>query len=154
MKLAELLIERADLQKRFKELSTRIETNAEIQEGDAPPEDPNSLLKEVTGVSQTLEAVIVRINEANNQIVVPLHGTTLMQKLAARDRLAMMRNLYKTLSGLKAEDPYRRYRSSRNEIKNVSTVDMKAMRQEYDRLAKAHRELDTEIQALNWSIEV
>ena len=43
MKLAEALIERADLQKRFDQLEERLQNNALVQEGEKPAEDPEAL---------------------------------------------------------------------------------------------------------------
>ncbi|EDL65932.1 DIP1984 family protein [Bacillus sp. SG-1] len=40
MKLAEALLERADLQKRLAQMTGRLERSAVIQEGEDPPEDP------------------------------------------------------------------------------------------------------------------
>lgn len=44
MKLASALTERADLQKRIAELSTRLNNNAKVQEGEQPSENPKDLL--------------------------------------------------------------------------------------------------------------
>jgi hypothetical protein len=46
MKLAEALILRADYQKRIEQLKAILIRNAKIQEGDAPAEKPEELLKE------------------------------------------------------------------------------------------------------------
>ncbi|MCD0167601.1 hypothetical protein IHN58_18320, partial [Deinococcus sp. 12RED42] len=45
MKLAEALIERADLQKRAAQLEERLVKNLLVQEGEAPAEDPQALLR-------------------------------------------------------------------------------------------------------------
>ena len=47
MKLAEALILRADLQKRLEQLRQRLILNAQVQEGEQPAEDPESLLREL-----------------------------------------------------------------------------------------------------------
>ena len=47
MKLAEALLERADLQKRIAQMDGRLENNAQVQEGEKPAEDPKALLKEL-----------------------------------------------------------------------------------------------------------
>ena len=40
MKLAQALIERADLQRKLAQLGARLQQNAQYQEGEAPAEDP------------------------------------------------------------------------------------------------------------------
>ena len=52
MKLAEALILRADSQKRFVQLKSRLITNARIQEGDEPAENPQALIREMEGVAE------------------------------------------------------------------------------------------------------
>ncbi|MCD0161136.1 hypothetical protein IHN63_07420, partial [Deinococcus sp. 6YEL10] len=57
MKLAEALIERADLQKRAAQLEERLVKNLLVQEGEAPAEDPQALLREFAEVAARLEAL-------------------------------------------------------------------------------------------------
>ena len=45
MKLATALTERADLQRRIAELSGRLNSNAKVQEGETPAEDPTTLIQ-------------------------------------------------------------------------------------------------------------
>lgn len=45
-------------------------------------------------------------------------------------------------------------RFTRTELKYVPTVDVAELRQEVDQLAKAYRELDAAIQAVNWTVEM
>jgi hypothetical protein len=42
MKLAEALVQRADVQKRIEQLRKRIKAGAQVQEGEEPPENPPS----------------------------------------------------------------------------------------------------------------
>ena len=49
MKLAQALVERADLQKRLAQLRRRLLLNAKVQEGEMPAEDPKELLRELEG---------------------------------------------------------------------------------------------------------
>ncbi|MBQ3816352.1 MAG: DIP1984 family protein, partial [Clostridia bacterium] len=62
MKLAEALIERADLQKRIDQLEDRLQSNGLVQDGEEPAEDPVVLLAELTTLSTSLEDLITRIN--------------------------------------------------------------------------------------------
>lgn len=47
-----------------------------------------------------------------------------------------------------------RDRFSRQEIRFVPTVDIAKIQKEADRVSKSYRELDTQIQAKNWEIEL
>ena len=66
MKLAEALIERAELQKKNAQLYQRIERNALVQEGDAPAEEPAELMAEYEGNMERLLLLIRRINATNS----------------------------------------------------------------------------------------
>ena len=83
MKLATALSERSDLQRRLTELSTRLNQNAKVQEGDSPAEEPEALLRETDGVLLRLEELIARINLTNSRTV--SEGESLTEKLANRD---------------------------------------------------------------------
>ena len=48
----------------------------------------------------------------------------------------------------------RHLRFGRNEVKFVATIGQAKVRQEIDRLSKEWRELDAQIQAVNWLTEV
>ena len=54
MKLAEALQERADLNKKIEQLRSRITSNALMQEGVLPVEDPEQLLKELSRYKGTM----------------------------------------------------------------------------------------------------
>ena len=63
MKLAEALQERADLNKKIEQLRSRITSNALMQEGVLPVEDPEQLLKELDECLNQLEKLIIVINK-------------------------------------------------------------------------------------------
>lgn len=149
MKLATALSERSDLQRRLTELSTRLNQNAKVQEGDSPAEEPEALLRETDGVLLRLEELIARINLTNSRTV--SEGESLTEKLAKRDclgkRITLMRSFLDAASA-------RVDRYSRTEIKVHSSVSVSALQQELDRLSKSLRELDEHIQELNWTTEL
>ena len=62
MKLAEALLERADLQKRIAQMDGRLENNAQVQEGEKPAEDPKALLKELEEMAVRMEQLVTAIN--------------------------------------------------------------------------------------------
>ena len=72
MKLAEALQERADLNKKIEQLRSRITSNALMQEGVLPVEDPEQLLKELDECLNQLEKLIIVINKTNMAISIEL----------------------------------------------------------------------------------
>ena len=146
MKLAEALILRADSQKRFAQLQSRLIGNARIQEGDKPAENPNDLIKELEGVAGELVDLIKRINKTNSATVVA-NGKTISDVLAERDVLALRRAAYNSLALNAAVG---QGRLTRSEIKYVSTIKVDEIQKHADELAKEYRELDARIQELNW----
>jgi hypothetical protein len=150
MKLAEALVLRADTQKRIEQVRVRLRQSALVQEGETPPENPQELLAEMDLLLGRLAGLIVRINRANLLTRLP-DGITLTEALAQRDALALRYGLIETLADAAA---YRFDRYSRAEIRKVATVDVAALRRQLDAFAIQRRELDTAIQALNWTTEL
>jgi hypothetical protein len=146
MKLAEALILRADCQKRIGQLKSRLQTNAKVQEGDAPAETPNDLITELARVSAELLDLIRRINRTNSTTdFAPT--LTISDALAERDVLGLQRAVYVDLAQT-ASISHDRY--SRSEVKYIATIDVAGIHKRADELAKQYRELDTRIQELNW----
>ena len=65
MKLAEALMERADLQKRIAQISERMKANVRVQEGDEPAENVTALLAEHDEMTLTFVRLVNRINKTN-----------------------------------------------------------------------------------------
>ena len=149
MKLATALSERADIQRRIAELSTRLNNNAKVQEGEQPSEDPNELLKELDRSIKRLEELISRINRTNNET--KQGKVTLTDLIAKRDclkeRIRIMRDFLNASS-----DKINRY--SKAEIKIVSTVSVADLQKKVDAYSKELRETDELIQGLNWTTEL
>ena len=150
MKLAEALIERADLQCRLEQLKQRLNQNAQYQEGEEPAESPEALLEEYRQAATKLEQLIVKINLANNRIQLE-SGQLMVEALAKRDRLKAEHNTLINLADA-ATQTFDRY--SRSEIKTLAAIDVKNIRKQIDEIAKQHRQLDTQIQQANWLSEI
>ena len=150
MKLAEALSIRKDLQKRIQQLGQRIQNNVKVQEGDEPLEQPTELMKELDACLTQLEDIIWRINATNMQTK-SADGTTLTQLMARKDVLTMrvnhLRSIFETASA--GQDRY-----SRSEIKSVTVVDVKAIGKKVDECSAQLRQLDMEIQSLNFQTEL
>ena len=150
MKLANALSQRSELQTRIRQLESRLNNNAQVQEGEQPAEDPMELLKELEGDCARLEELISAINRTNNATRVE-GGPTLSDLLAKRDclkgKLGILRNFLGNASSL-----IRRHTAS--EIKVKSTVDVRQLQKQVDGLAKELRELEEAIQEKNWTTEL
>ena len=149
MKLAEALQERADLNHRIQQLQQRMNSNAIVQEGEQPAEDPAGLLAELDGCVGNLERLITRINLTNCQTQVG--GESLTAHLARRDALKLKLSVYRDLA-YNASQLARR--GTRSEIKLLSTVDVKRVQKQVDEMARDLRQLDNRIQAANWTTEL
>ena len=149
MKLASALTERADLQKRIAELSTRLNNNAKVQEGEQPSEDPKELLNELNKDFARLEELIARINKTNNET--KSGDLTLTDLIAKRDclkqRISIMRDFLN-----RSSEKVSRY--TKTEIRILSTVSVADIQKEVDKLSKELRETDETIQGLNWTTEL
>lgn len=149
MKLAEALSIRKDLQTRIEQLKVRIINNVRIQEGEQPAEDPTDLMKDLDSCLKQLEELIYRINVTN------MHAKsgdkTLTQLMAERDvltkRVQVLREVFN-----QASSSSERY--SRSEIKYVTTIDVKAMGKQLDKLSSQLRTLDVVIQSINFATEL
>ncbi len=149
MKLAEALSIRKELQTRIEQLKMRITNNVRIQEGEQPSEEPQELLKELDSCLKQLQDLIYRINVTNMHAM--SGKKTLTQLMAERDvltkRVQVLREVFN-----QASSSSERY--SRSEIKYVTTIDVKALGKQVDRLSSQLRTLDVEIQSINFSTEL
>lgn len=145
MKLAEALAIRKDTQKRIEQLKSRILNNVRVQEGDEPSESPSELMKELDSCLIELQTLVYLINKTNMHTV--SEGKTLTQLMAEKDILGMRVNALRDVFN-KASESQDRY--SRSEIKMVTTIDIKPLGRQIDKLSKELRELDIKIQGLNF----
>ncbi|EYB66849.1 hypothetical protein DEIPH_ctg064orf0010 [Deinococcus phoenicis] len=146
MKLAEALIERADLQKRAAQLEARILANMQVQEGDLPAEDPLLLLNEFLTVTAALETLLPRIHRANLTTVLE-GGLTLTEALTRRDLLDLR---LRVLRGMAEAATLKQTRYSNSEVKMVAVVPARDLQKQVDALARDRRELEARIQQTNW----
>jgi hypothetical protein len=150
VKLAEALLERKSLMERIEALRERLQQNVVVQEGDTPSEQPKELLAELNAAIERLEQLVVSINNTNNVAALP-DGTTVSVAIVRRDMLKLRRESIHRAAEV-AGAKYNRY--ARNEIRLVSTVNPAALRKDADELARRYRELDAQIQAVNWSVDL
>lgn len=149
MKLAEALSLRTDVQKRLEQLKARLLRNATVQEGEMPAEDPRTLLAEYDALSVELTQFIERINRTN--AVTQVAGRTMTRALAERDILKQRQATYRDLA---EAGTVSRSIVTRSEVRFRSVVDVAAIQKQADALAKSLRELDAQIQEVNWRVNL
>jgi hypothetical protein len=151
MKLAEALIERANLQRRLDALKERMTASARVAEGDTPAEDAMALLAEYERVATALLDYIRQINATN----IGAHlepGVSLMDAIAQRDVLRKRQQAYLGLANAAMGAAQRMY--GQGEVRYQRVVDVAALRRQADELAREARELDTRLQAANWTVDL
>jgi hypothetical protein len=149
MKIAEALLLRSEYQKRIESLKSRILVNIKVQEGDKPHEDPKELLKEIFDVEETLNELVIKINHKNLSTKLP-NGDILADLIAKRDMIMKKR---KILTSIINEANKVDYRLTHSEIKMTMSLDIAQTQKQIDKLSKEYRELDTQIQSINWTTD-
>ena len=150
MKLAEALLERKSLKEKIQALRSRLDANVLVQEGDEPVEQPKALIAELDQSVDQLETLIRRINATNNTAKLE-DGTTVSDAIVRRDMLRLRREAMEQVA---ESASMRQHRWGRNEVKFVATLNSAELRQQVDALSKQWRELDAQIQAVNWTTEL
>ena len=155
MKLAEALLLRADRNRNLEQLKQRIQVSARYQEGEQPPEDAPDLVLSASTVLDELEVLIRDINRTNSSTVMP-DGRTVTDALAERDVLRLRYSMLKlsadAASGASQQAGY--IRATRSELRYLRALDVKSLRQQASDVARRARELDAQIQHVNWTTEL
>ena len=161
MKLAEALIERAELQRENARLLERIKDNSMSQEGDAPAEAPVELIAQYERNMDRFLTLVKKINATNSEASFGDgmtnseasfgDGMTISDAIAVRDCLGAKHRAYKTMYDATTISVSR---YNQNEIKFVRHTDPKEIQSKMDIVAREYRELDTKLQALNWAVDL
>ena len=150
MKLAEALLLRSEYQKKVENLQSRILANIKVQDNDKPLENPQTLIAEAFDFSEKLCALIKRINACNNTTVLAT-GQTLSEAIVERDMIMKKRNI---LAAAAAKAHEKDYRLTHTEIKMNVAISVEETQKQIDMLSRQFRELDAQIQALNWATDI
>lgn len=150
MKLAEALLQRSEYQTKIENLQKRILVNLKVQENDKPHENPQALLDEAFALNDALCELVKQINRRNNQTTMP-NGQTLAEALADRDALMKKRNMLAAVASAAGEKDYR---LTHAEVKMCIMLPIGEVQKQIDDLSRQSRELDTQIQGLNWTTEL
>ncbi|MCU1406565.1 MAG: hypothetical protein JWQ43_2868 [Glaciihabitans sp.] len=151
MKLAEALLERADLQKRIEALQSRVVANASHQEGEEPAENAGELLQECLRALATLERLVTAIN-VTNTTTMTVDGRSLTAALSSREVLRSRHSIL--VRAADAASGNWGQRQMRSELRQVSALPVKDIRAQADTVAQQLRELDVEIQRTNWEADL
>lgn len=150
MKLAEALLERADLKSKIEMMRGRLINNAKVQEGVAPTENPNDLIVELNEKLERMEWLIVHINKTNAEGRMST-GETIAEGIAKKEVLT------KKISILASFIDYGSSLASRNthsEIRILPSADISQLQKTVDKYSKELRVLDAKIQESNWNTEL
>ncbi len=129
------------------QLTERVKANALVQEGDSPSEKAEDLLAEFSQVADEFESIVSRINRTNLAVNIS-DGRTLTEAIARRDTLKFHINIWRQAADAAA---VRQIRGTKSEIRLVSVINVREAREKADLFSKELRELDTKIQAANWT---
>lgn len=143
---------RADYQKKINQLRDRLQRSAVTTEGDDPAEDVAILWSELDQTVKQYEIVIYQINVTNSATVAE-DGRTLTALLARRDAinkyLPVLEFLIAHISNAMSH-----HRNMRSELRAISHVNVPDVQQSIDNLSAELRQLDNQIQALNWATDL
>jgi hypothetical protein len=148
MTVGEALNRRSDLQKRIAQLQERLSASVLVQEGDEPPESAEDLLAELDSLCDELQELIAHINHTNARAKLPT-GETVTEALARRDVLALRQSSLRAAVRAATNEGLPRF--TRSEIRMVRQIRVRDIQGQVDALAKELRELDTLLQAHNWT---
>lgn len=151
MKLANALMDRADMQTKLQMINERILNNLKVQEGQDLIEDPNQLIEEYEQIKLQLISLIQRINRTNANTEIKDYGITIADGLAKKEQLLSLKHTFDEI--INSATHYQT-RISRTEIKYINVVDVKVLQKKSDDIAKEYRLLDAKIQELNWLTEL
>ena len=149
MKLAEALALRAEMKTKMNNIQSRLNNNAKVQEGEKPAENPYTLIKELDNVSNEMARFIKNINYTN--CMTTENGVSLTDMIAEKDvlkeKITVIKNFLSNAGAV-----VNRY--SNTEIKIHSTVDVAELQKKVDAMSKQIRELDMNIQRINWTVDL
>lgn len=163
--IAEALNERKDCYAKAKILATQIAAEAVVEKKnpDTTVDTINDLLVEFDALMDRATYLTVAINEANNREMIHFGKieTSLMAAIAMRDELTLRHSLRTSMLDTidaalgKGRGRLGYYgRKTKDDIKEVSLIDRDQFRKDNDALAEQRRQLDIEIQKVNWSAEL
>ena len=105
------------------------------------------ILNTYLSVNEKFTDLICKINKTN-QSLTNSSGVTLAELITRRDNYKHLAKVYRDLYSAAT---FSQHRYARNEILLVRMVDAAELQKKIDEFSKHYRELDTEIQGINWT---
>lgn len=124
-------------------IRSRLDNSARIQEGEEPAEDPNELFAEADRVYERLLKLIRAVNRTNSRSEFD-NDRSIFDAIVESDVLAKRREFLLGVSEC----------GNRWTDFHTPTVPVEELRAQADKLAKRYRELDLQIQELNWKTDL
>jgi len=164
MLLAEALAARKDAIKEIDDLRDRLTASVlRYEDQDAPGDDPNGILGQLADALDHFELLSIRINRTNNETQVAIDGRELsiMEAIAKRERLIMEAKARRaaveaveqaTGSGKTGRARWLGGRRTKDDIRELPTVELRAERRAADAVSESVRRLDLALQQRNWTI--
>ena len=138
------------MKKHIEQLRERLRKNAKVQEGDQPAERPELLLEEFERSAAELESLIRRVNSTNSTVMFDSNHL-ISDAISKRDGFDLRIRALREVIAATSETAWL---MTRSEIKSVPTLDAAALQRQLDDLSRRRRELDTQLQAINWQVEL
>jgi hypothetical protein len=153
MKLAEALALRSDAMKHVERLRRRAEACVRYQEGEEPVESAADLLAEADRVLSRLEELIGRINKTSAMTAFD-DEITLTEAIARRDVMRLRQSVLTSVADAAAGDDFRGLWRMRSELRDLAAIPVTELRAAADDLARQCRDLDVQIQRVNWEADL
>lgn len=167
MLLAEALAARKDALAEIDDLRDRLAAAVRRYEDQSTPaDDPAEVVGALGRALDTYESLVVRINHTNNATWLAFDGRDLsvMQAIALRERLILeakaRRGAVESLEHATGTGKSGRSRGwlgpkrSKDDVRELPTVELRTERQVADHLAETVRRLDMALQQRNWTTDL
>lgn len=164
MLLAEALAARKDAIAEVEALRDRLASSALRYEDQAAGDDPAELVAHLTSSLDRVESLTVRINQTNNgtRLAFDRRELSIMEAIALRERLTMeararravVEAVERVTGSRKTGRTWLGERRTKDDIRELPTVDPRAERRSVDELSETIRRLDLALQQRNWTTEL
>jgi hypothetical protein len=167
MLLAEALAARKDAITRIDDLRGRLTSAAlRYEDQERAGDDPADVVARLGATLDRFESLTVRINRTNNatRLTFDERDLSLMEAIALRERLVLeakaRRGAVEAVEaatgagGTSRSRGWLGTRRTKDDVREVPTVDLAAERRAADRLSEAVRRLDLALQQRNWTTEL
>lgn len=166
MLLAEALAARKDAIKEIEDLRGRLAAAVvRYEDEDSPADDPEMVVNDLARSLDRFQSLSVQINRTNNATLVKFEGNelSLMEAIALRERLVLEAKARHgaveametaTGSGKSGRRGWFGPRRSKDDVRELPRVEMRAARRAADDVSESLRRLDLAMQQRNWTTEL